>query len=147
MITVIDVLQKLGLRATPQRLAILALLEGNTSHPSAEEIYARLKPEFPSLSLATVYNTLEVLARGGALQEIEIDPERRRFDPNPAPHYHFQCLRCRRVFDWPAALAPEVPLPETANGFRVERLSVHLYGLCPDCAPPGENAPGSAEDN
>ncbi|MDI6711525.1 MAG: transcriptional repressor [Bacillota bacterium] len=142
----IDVLQKLGLRATPQRLAILALLEGNTSHPSAEEIYAQLKPRFPSLSLATVYNTLEALARGGVLQEIDIDPERRRFDPNPAPHCHFRCLRCGRVFDWPG-VPPETPRPEDAAGFLIQRASVHLYGLCPDCAPPGNKAPdGDKED-
>lgn len=140
-----DILRRLGLRATPQRLAILALLEGNTSHPSAEEIYARLKPEFPSLSLATVYNTLEALAKGGALQEIGIDPERRRFDPNPTPHCHFQCLHCRRVFDWPGA-PPETPRPEAAGGFSIQRVTVHLYGLCPDCRPPGERAPGENKD-
>lgn len=58
-------LKRFGLRATPQRLAILAFLEGNTSHPSAEEIFRELKPRLPSLSLATVYGTLEVLRREG----------------------------------------------------------------------------------
>jgi len=142
----LEVLKRLGLRATPQRLAILAHLDGNTNHPSAEEIYARLKPEFPSLSLATVYNTLEALVKGGALQEIDIDPDRRRFDPNPAPHCHFQCLRCGRVFDWPGD-PPETPRPGDAAGFLIQRAVVHLYGLCPGCSHPGEKTPGRAGEN
>ncbi|PHJ36752.1 hypothetical protein P378_20455, partial [Desulforamulus profundi] len=65
----INKLKNLGLKLTPQRLAILNLLEGNAKHPSAEEIYNQLKPQYPSLSLATVYNTLEILAKAGELQE------------------------------------------------------------------------------
>ncbi|WP_347491202.1 Fur family transcriptional regulator [Desulfoscipio sp. XC116] len=126
-------LKKLGLRATPQRMAIMHLLDGNTSHPSAEEIYRELKPEYPSLSAATVYNTLEALARAGEIQEISIDPQRRRFDPNPRPHCHFLCHQCQRVYDLDIALE-DLPVPNQVDGFNIDSFSLYLYGKCKYCS-------------
>ncbi|TYO96163.1 Fur family transcriptional regulator [Desulfallas thermosapovorans] len=128
----INKLKKLGLRATPQRMAIMQLLDGNTSHPSAEEIYKELKPEYPSLSPATVYNTLEALARAGEIQEINIDPQRRRFDPNPRPHCHFLCQRCQKVYDLPLAME-DLPVPKQVATFKINSFSLHLYGECDQC--------------
>ncbi|SFR07187.1 Fur family transcriptional regulator [Desulfoscipio geothermicus] len=129
----INILKKLGLRATPQRMAILEFLSGNTAHPSVEEIYRKLKPDYPSLSPATVYNTLEALAGAGEIQEITIDPQRRRFDPNPAPHCHFLCKKCRRVYDLDIAL-DSLTIPERLEDFKIQDLSLYLYGECPHCA-------------
>ncbi|ACX52631.1 ferric uptake regulator, Fur family [Ammonifex degensii KC4] len=126
-------LRRLGLRATPQRLAILAFLEGNRNHPSAEEIYQALKPRFPSLSLATVYGTLEILEQSGEIQVLTIDPERRRFDPDPTPHAHFYCQLCGRVFDLPRVQPALEKLPEEIEGFWVEKVSLSAYGVCPAC--------------
>ncbi len=134
----INKLKRLSMRATPQRMAILKMLEGNTSHPSAEDIYRKLKPEYPSLSPATVYNTLEALAKAGEIQEIGIDPERRRFDPNPLPHCHFLCNVCRRVYDFDINLEA-IPIPKSAGGFRVNNFSLYLYGICPNCSSTNEN--------
>ena len=125
-------LKELGLRATPQRLAILRLLEGNISHPSAEELYNSIKPDFPSLSLTTVYNTLDSLSDAGVIQEISIDSERRRFDPNPKPHNHFFCNKCRKVFDLDIYLL-SLSLPQQVGDFWVEGASVYFYGQCSDC--------------
>ena len=125
-------LKELGLRATPQRLAILRLLEGNTAHPSAEELYNSIKPDFPSLSLTTVYNTLESLTDAGVIQEISIDSERRRFDPNPKPHNHFFCNKCRKVFDLDIYLL-NFSLPQQVGDFWVEGAAVYFYGQCNDC--------------
>ncbi|HHW41212.1 MAG TPA: transcriptional repressor [Syntrophomonadaceae bacterium] len=133
-------LNRLGLKATPQRLAILELLDGNTSHPSAEEIYRRLKPVYPSLSLATVYGTMETLAKAGELQELNIDPGRKRFDPNPIPHGHFFCQKCQRVYDIELDF-PMLEVPGELGEFLAESYSVNLYGLCPGCRKKGrENA-------
>lgn len=128
----INKLKNLGLRATPQRMAILKFLDGNTCHPSVEEIYRELKPNYPSLSPATVYNTLETLSKAGEIQEINIDPERRRFDPNPIPHCHFLCQKCRRVYDIDIDL-DEMTVPEHSGGFNIQGFSLHLYGHCPHC--------------
>lgn len=126
-------LKKLGLRATPQRLAILKQLDGNTSHPSAEEIYQELKLIYPSLSLTTIYNTLESLIKAGQLQELKIDPERRRFDPNPKPHTHFICTACHRVFDLDSNQIKTPDLPAIIEDFLVEECTIDLTGLCPAC--------------
>jgi len=129
---VIKKLKKLGLKLTPQRLAILNLLEGNTTHPSAEEIYNQLKPQYPSLSLATVYNTLEVLTKSGELQEIRIKADKRHFDPNPAPHSHFLCRVCESVHDLDDGLL-EMQTPFNINGYLVEGYTLYFYGICPGC--------------
>ncbi|MGI6660631.1 MAG: Fur family transcriptional regulator [Bacillota bacterium] len=126
-------LKSIGLRATPQRVAILAFLEGNTSHPSAEQIYEALKPDMPSLSLGTVYNTLDELAQRGQLQELAISPNRKHVDPNPKPHYHFLCRVCGRIYDYPGQLHTGNPSGE-AKGFKVETYAVYLYGTCPSCS-------------
>jgi len=128
----INKLKKLGLKLTPQRLAILNFLEGNTKHPSAEEIYNQLKPQYPSLSLATVYNTLEVLARAGELQEVRIKADKRHFDPNPLPHGHFLCRICESVHDLEAGTV-EIQTPFNVNGYLVEEFTLYYYGICPEC--------------
>ena len=100
----VEKLTNIGLRATPQRVAIMTFLEGNTSHPSAEQIYEALKADMPSLSLGTVYNTLDELVQREQLQELAISPNRKHVDPNPDPHCHFLCEVCGRIYDYPGQL-------------------------------------------
>ncbi|MDD3652962.1 MAG: Fur family transcriptional regulator [Desulfotomaculaceae bacterium] len=128
----INKIKKQGLRMTPQRMAILEFLEGNTSHPSAEEIYHQLKLKYPSLSLTTVYNNLELLTKAGELQEIIIRAEKRRFDPNPAPHGHFLCRICDSLFDLDAVTL-KIRTPSKYNGYLVENFTIYYYGICPAC--------------
>ncbi|NPA39220.1 MAG: transcriptional repressor [Thermodesulfobacteria bacterium] len=123
--------KKLGLKLTPQRLAILEFLEGNTSHPSAEDIYRALKKNFPSISFATVYNTLELLVRKGFIKELNIESSRKRFDPLTHPHHHFFCKRCRKIVDVNQKI--DIPIPEELKDYDVEEFQVVFYGLCPDC--------------
>ena len=141
----INKLKSMGLKVTPQRLAILQLLEGNTSHPTAESIHRELKPQFPSLSLATVYNTLEILASGGELQEVRIASDRRHFDPNPAPHCHFLCHSCDTIYDlkiWPE----ELRVPCEIDGNLIQNSALYLYGICSRCRARQDNG-GSDKDN
>ena len=70
------------MKLTPQRLAILRFLEKNREHPSAADIYKAVSREFPTMSLATVYNTLKVLKRTGNISELSIDSDKKRFDPD-----------------------------------------------------------------
>lgn len=128
----INKLKQLGLKLTPQRLAILDVLEGNTKHPSAEEIYNQLKPRYPSLSLTTVYHTLEVLAGAGELQEIRIKADKRHFDPNPAPHGHFLCRICGAIDDLEAGPL-EMQTPFAIKDYLVEKYALYFYGICPRC--------------
>ena len=119
-------------RRTPQKMAIEAFLEGNTGHPSAEEIHKALRRRFPTLSLSTVYSTLRGLQREGRIHELAVEPGKARFDPEPEAHDHLICTGCRRIVDLrkdgPVALAPG-----EAHGFVVFHSHVSFYGLCPDC--------------
>ncbi|WP_456430921.1 Fur family transcriptional regulator [Thermosulfuriphilus sp.] len=123
----------LGLKMTPQRLAILEYLEDNKEHPSAEDIYRHVRIKFPSMSFATVYNTLEALKERGLVQELHIDPSKKRFDPDTTPHNHLICLRCHKIVDIftnpPLNNIPE----EELKGYKIVAAQVVLYGFCPEC--------------
>jgi Fur family peroxide stress response transcriptional regulator len=125
-------LKSLGLKATPQRLAILDFLDGNTSHPTAEDVYQALKPCYPSLSLTTVYNTLEVLQKAGKVVELTISPFRRHYDPDIVFHHHFFCRSCQRITDLTGDFSNPIH-PKMPDGFKLEETILHCYGLCPEC--------------
>jgi Fur family peroxide stress response transcriptional regulator len=120
------------MKRTPQRLAVLAYLDGNTSHPSAEDIYRALSKKNPTLSFATVYNTLNALTKAGTIGELAIDPERRRFDPNTTPHHHLICIQCKRIIDIMKDITVELPA-DSAKGFSVSGSHVEFYGYCARC--------------
>jgi Fur family peroxide stress response transcriptional regulator len=119
-------------RKTPQRLAIQKFLEGNSSHPSAEDVFEALHQRFPTLSLATVYNTLEALRDRGEVVEVAGGPTKKRFDPVVRSHHHLICMRCQRIVDIPAKFSP-VLTDKEKTGYQVIRSQVDFHGLCPDC--------------
>ena len=128
--------KSIGFKLTPQRLAILHYLEGNTSHPSAEDIYRELSRNFPTMSLATVYNTLDSLKEKGRIQELSIDPEKKRFDPNTKPHNHLICVSCRKVAD----IEKTFDLGEVGNSvtdFEILGHHIEFYGICAECKSSG----------
>ena len=136
-------LREVGLKATPQRLAILRSLAGDETHPTAQELFERLSSEFPSLSVATVYNTLSALTRIGRCTPLELGGPL-RFDPNVDPHDHAVCERCGAIRDVSAPGEPDVdpeepaaegaPAPEGLPGFTVRRVERIYRGLCAACA-------------
>ena len=121
-----------GFKLTPQRLSILSFLEDNTSHPTAEDVYRNVAKRFPTMSLATVYNTLETLKARGKLTEVTIDPEKRHFDPDMRRHHHAICTSCKKIID----IFTDFDLSASEKemqGFHVTGSHVEFYGLCPDC--------------
>lgn len=124
--------KKIGLKLTPQRLAIIAYLEGNKEHPSAEDIYKEVSKRFPTMSFATVYNTLESLRRKGYISELPIDPDKKRFDPNVEPHSHLICVKCKKIID--ISVNYEISIPEEERaGFEIIGKHIDFYGICPKC--------------
>ncbi|HYA86071.1 MAG TPA: transcriptional repressor [Nitrospirota bacterium] len=119
-------------KRTPQRLAILEYLEGNKSHPSAEDIYRVVSKKHQSMSFATVYNTLHTLTQAGSLRELTIDPERRRYDPDTSGHHHFICVLCDAIIDVPGEIGVGLP-KEMAEQFTLLGNNVQFYGYCPGC--------------
>jgi Fur family peroxide stress response transcriptional regulator len=125
-------LKEIGLKVTPQRQAILKLLKGNRTHPSAENIYHGILKEFPAISFATVYNTLSKLSEAEAIQELDIDPHKKRFDPRLSPHSHFYCRVCKKIYD----VEENHPFPkeiQRINGHIIEAAQVNLKGVCKAC--------------
>lgn len=125
-------LKEIGLKLTPQRLAILDYLKGNTAHPSADEIYGEVSKKFPSMSFATVYNTLETLRRNGKVLELTIDPQKKRFDPNTEQHHHLICINCKKIVDIHANYKLEVT-DTMKSGFEITGNHIEFYGICPEC--------------
>src|SRR3954454_23706425 len=98
-----------GLKLTPQRLAIVRELAADESHPTAQELYERLRPSLPTMSFATVYNTLDALRAAGLCAALSLSPGSGRFDPNMQPHHHAVCDGCGSVTDIPVGAAPRAP--------------------------------------
>ena len=119
-------------KLTPQRAAIMAYLEGNNSHPSAEDIYDAVLEKYPMVSLATVYNTLDILKTMGRVMELNIDGERKHFDPIMTPHHHLICVNCKTIVDIKRDFDLELPR-EYMHGFKVTGRHAEFYGLCPKC--------------
>jgi len=121
-----------GLKLTPQRLGILEFLDGNKEHPSAEDVYKAVSKKFPTMSLATVYNTLMTLKQRGLVKELTMDPLRMRFDPQPTPHHHLICMDCRKIIDIHTRLRVNLPEMEQ-EGFEIVGNHIEFYGRCPKC--------------
>jgi len=128
----ISKLRERGVVLTHQRLAVLGFLHDHPdSHPSAAEIFRHLRRRYPTLSLATVYSTLDLLRNVGQIRELSIRGRSSCFDMAETPHYHLLCRRCGRVLD---VALPCPPLDERSlEGHRVEEIELYLYGTCRDC--------------
>src|SRR3990167_7265284 len=131
---IIEKYRKRDFKLTPQRIAILRYLDGNTSHPTADDIFREIKKAYPTVSFATVYNTIEALCRRGDLVEVTIDPGRKHFDPNPKPHHHIICTVCNRIGDVFMDYSDSLSLPETIRReYAVSGNHVDFYGICKRC--------------
>jgi Fur family peroxide stress response transcriptional regulator len=120
------------LKMTPQRIAIMDYLDGNTSHPSADDIFKAVSGRFPTMSFATVYNTLDALKSRGRVLELTIDPERKRYDPNTVSHHHLICVTCKKVVDIHKDYDIQVEKALTSD-FEIIGKHIEFYGLCPVC--------------
>ena len=119
---------------TRQRRVILEEVKKNNCHPSADEVYERVRQRLPRISLATVYRNLEVLSELKQIQTIEHCGSQKRFDCNPENHYHIRCMRCDRVDDAPVCLLDDLEdrlLQET--GYQVLGHRLEFIGLCDHC--------------
>jgi Fur family peroxide stress response transcriptional regulator len=134
-------LRRAGLKLTPQRIAIVRLFASDEAHPTAQDLFERLRPSFPSMSFATVYNTLDALARAGLAGIVRLPGKRgdaARFDPNTDPHHHVVCDGCGTVLDVAVGtLAPTraavEKLRRAAPGFSVRAVERVYRGLCAQC--------------
>ena len=128
-------LREKGVAITRKRAKLLEVLLASDRHPSASEIHQGVQATYPGTSLATIYNTIEILKDTGQVLEIEFSGSANRYDGRlTTPHPHLVCLQCEKVEDVEIA-APLDPLDRVSNltGYEIVRLRTDYYGTCPDC--------------
>ena len=126
-------MQKL-LRMTHQREVILDEIKKSTTHPTADQLYERIKKKLPRISLATVYRNLEIMSEAGLINKLEISGRQKRFDWDLNQHDHIYCVQCHRVDNIDLADKKDITLPPEENrGYKVSGCRVEFYGICPEC--------------
>lgn len=129
-----EIFRAKGLKATPQRQAIFRALHTSSVHPTADTVFDTVRSEMPTISLRTVYQTLNDLLAMGELSAVDLGTGSARFDPNTGPHHHLVCVRCGRVDDLDHEF-PDVSLPiENDLGFEVAATEIVFRGRCRECA-------------
>ncbi|MFO7709864.1 MAG: transcriptional repressor [Desulfobacterales bacterium] len=122
-------------RITPQRLAVLKVLAASEGHPSVERIYERVRVQFPTTSIATIYKTVALLRQENEVLEISFPDGSNRYDGNkPYPHPHLICTRCKKIID-PDLNVLEDLTKDVAlkTGFQITTHRVDFFGLCREC--------------
>jgi len=128
-------LREKGCRLTPQRIAILKTLSSNEEHLSVEKIYDRVKADFPSTSLATIYKTVTLLRKIGEVMELGFVDDSNRYDGiRPFPHPHLICTKCKKILDPDIPTLSEIP-QELAQktGYHIVTHRLDFFGICPQC--------------
>ena len=130
-------LEASGQRFTEQRAAVFRYLYATESHPTADEVFLRVREEVPGISLATVYKSLETLVGCGLAVKLSYGDGSARYDGRTDDHHHIRCVTCGRVADLPGrADDREVArLAASAQAFTVTGYRLELTGHCRDCAP------------
>lgn len=122
-------------RVTPQRLAVLKILASGRDHPTVEGIFERVRRDFPTTSLATVYKTVNLLKELDEVLELGFPDGGNRYDGNkPYPHPHMICMKCRRIMDPDLASLEQLTREASRKtGFRILAHRLDFFGLCPEC--------------
>ncbi|MCR4407644.1 MAG: transcriptional repressor [Anaerolineae bacterium] len=134
----VERLRTQGYRLTPQRMAILSTIVYSHIHPTAEEIYQQVAADFPMISLATVYKTLNVLKNLGIVAELQMDGSS-HYDRDLTPHPHLVCVQCHSIADLPPETMSKMSQEAlSTTGFRALWYDIKIYGLCAQCQAQGE---------
>ncbi len=132
----IDLLRRVGLRSTPQRIAIVREVY-NLNHPTVAEVYEAVRSEFPTIGLATVYNTLKTMTDNGLATELPF-ANVTRYEINTHAHANLVCRKCGAIEDCDAVedelLEEILKRVAAAASFRPESQRLDIYGLCRGCA-------------
>lgn len=127
-----------GVPLTHQRLAVYEELAGRTDHPSAESLYEALKKNYPSLSLATVYKTMQTLLEMGMAARVPSLIPQARYDARMTAHHHAACVACGKIVDVFEPRLDSVAVP-ALPGFEIAGHSIHFHGRCAKCAKAGRS--------
>lgn len=116
-----------------KRNAIINALKNTTEHPCAKTLYETLKPDYPNLSLATVYRNISYFKEKGMVISVATVDGEERIDANTSPHAHFICNCCKGVYDVFDSQTAQTTDSLTKQGFKIDNSTVNFYGLCYKC--------------
>lgn len=116
-----------------QREAIINVLAGTKTHPSASWIYDRVRIQIPNISLGTVYRNLAALEKEGMIVKVPVGDSREHFDGDTTPHSHFYCKCCEAITDVPFNPSDALEKAEAENGFKVHSVTYTFTGVCKNC--------------
>jgi len=132
--SIIKALRGKGYKATPQRIAIGRLVLNDHSHPTAKNIYEKVKKIYPTVSLATIYKTVQVLKETGLIQELNLPNDQTRFDSIVQPHVHIVCQQCKSVSDSiDETISKAVERISNDADFSAGRWNLGIFGICSRC--------------
>lgn len=133
--TIIQKLRDNGHKITPQRLAIVKILAKSQGHPSVEDIYDRIKIDFPTMSLATVYRNIVLIKSFGEVLELGFPDGSNRYDGNrPYPHPHVICIRCKKIVDPDLDSLDDMTKEVSAEtNFKILNHRLDFFGICSNC--------------
>lgn len=131
----IERLKALGYRLTPQRMALIRFIVSCHEHPNAVQLHERIKAQFPTTSLATVYKTLDLLKEMGEVLEIGLREDNHYDGNRPYPHPHLICVKCHKIMDGDLEAPLHTLVVEIENifDFQILRHQLNFYGYCLDC--------------
>ena len=130
----ISALRERNYRLTPQRVELVRLIAASEGHPSAAQLYARIKHQFPTMSQATVYKTLILLKEMNQVLEIDLGDDRHYDGNRPDPHPHLICLQCNKIADGEMEIdLSSIKKMEGTSGYQIIRSQINFFGFCPDC--------------
>jgi len=130
----IGLLKRKDFRLTPQRVELVRLIAASEGHPSAAQLFEKIKGQFPTMSQATVYKTLALLKEMGQVLEIDLRDDSHYDGNRPKSHPHLICTHCNRIVDGDMEFdAATLRKLEQVSGYRIVRSQIIFYGLCPDC--------------
>ena len=131
---VTQILRDNGFKVTPQRLAVYEALAATEMHPNAEMLYNILQPQYPTISLATVYKTMDIFAGIGLVQILNTGEDSFRYDANTSSHPHIKCICCNKVADiFDIDDEPLMKAAQEKTGFQLTGRQIYFYGKCPRC--------------
>lgn len=132
--SIVGVLRTKGYKATPQRIAICRFAASSREHPTAARIYNEVRKQHPTVSLATVYKTIDLLKDHRIIQELAIVDGDKRFDSNTQTHLNLICVKCGEIRDSDNhGIKDSVEKAAEEERFNITGQNLTLYGVCHQC--------------
>jgi Fe2+ or Zn2+ uptake regulation protein len=140
-----NILKEKDLKPTYQRLKVIEYLDKHMNgHPTVEMIYEALSKNIPTMSMTTIYNTLNAFLEKGLVSAVTITGTEIRYDFNTSPHHHFLCKKCGKIID----IDIKCPIADKKKiyGHKIEEFHRYIKGICKNCLKREKNKPKHNND-